>query len=851
MYRRDALQTILAGMASARVLASPPGSKGRAVDEGSNTLFPTNLPSRDWRQFRAHGLSTPACGVIFRRDRPPERGVPLGAIDTGRINLEQDGRFGHCTIYNSYCPERGPLNVPFLAVTVGKQVYLLSSHQDSYGEYMFNYVEKAKDIHYWGHYPVADLEFDMPGAPVGVGMRAWTPFILGDSAASNTPGAVFELHLRNRTNSAKDGRIVFNFPGPTQAEAQITADSPRQKVPFIPFAHTWIPVAKENTRVMRQVVRGAFSGLVVRSEKVKEIGYALGVIGDAEVHSGGGLIFPESPYKTGQTWSKVGTELPKVGDTHLASSAAEDEGPFGDRWLKARDTDFASSVSVAYQLQAREEKVVRFVLTWFAPMWIGEGSHTFLHMYANRYKDALDVAQFLSHNHESLLRRVLAWQDVIYSEERLPVWLRDSLVNMLYLFPINSLWAAARPPIGPWCRQDDGLFGLMDGIVEDPAIEPIPDTFYANTPLVYFFPDLALSTLRGYKAYQFASGAAVWIFGGVVGESDGGYQMTAGTEFAMPTPGYQTTTNGPCYVDMVDRYWQRTGDDKVLHEFYDSVKRNTTFTMNLRPEDGDDGIISVPSGNIDPQRKADQPGHHLEWFEAILWFGMTSHVGGIHLANLKMAQRMAEKVGDHEFARQCREWFEKGSRSMEDKMWAKGYYLAYSEPKTGKRSDDIFAYQLDGEWMVRFHGLPGVFRSERVKRTLGTITRTCLAVAPEGVANFATAEGKLPQGVGYGAIAYFTPELFMLAMTYMYAGEKDRGMEIARRGMHAMTIVEGSIWNQPNLISGDNGDRLFGSHYDQNMMLWALPAAWEGKDIAGACAPGSFVDRILEAAKGA
>ena len=39
-----------------------------------------------------------------------------------------------------------------------------------------------------------------------------------------------------------------------------------------------------------------------------------------------------------------------------------------------------------------------------------------------------------------------------------------------------------------------------------------------------------------------------------------GYEASAGTEFAMPTPGYQTTTNGPCYVDMVDRYLQRTGD---------------------------------------------------------------------------------------------------------------------------------------------------------------------------------------------------------------------------------------------------------------------------------------------------
>jgi hypothetical protein len=64
-----------------------------------------------------------------------------------------------------------------------------------------------------------------------------------------------------------------------------------------------------------------------------------------------------------------------------------------------------------------------------------------------------------------------------------------------------------------------------------------------------------------------------------------------------------------------------------------------------------------------------------------------------------------------------------------------------------------------------------------------------------------------------------------------------------------LTIIEGSLWNQPNVIAGDTGDRLFGSHYDQNMMLWALPAALQGKDIASFCAPGGFVDRILHAAR--
>ena len=80
------------------------------------------------------------------------------------------------------------------------------------------------------------------------------------------------------------------------------------------------------------------------------------------------------------------------------------------------------------------------------------------------------------------------------------------------------------------------------------------------------------------------------------------------------------------------------------------------------------------------------PGYHLEWFESILWFGMTSHVGGIHLANLKMMQRMANEIGDKDFALQCSSWLEDGSRSMENKMWAGTYYLTYKDEKLGKQS---------------------------------------------------------------------------------------------------------------------------------------------------------------------
>jgi uncharacterized protein (DUF608 family) len=750
--------------------------------------------------------------------------MPLGAIDTGRIDLQTDGTLGFCTAFNSIVPQRGPLDVPFLGMNVGGQKWLLCQPPGTSGEYMFAGMMTPSEIRYWGHYPMADMEFAMPGSPVDLSLRAWSPFIPGDSGVSNTPGAVFDVHLRNRTAEDQSGTLVFSFPGPTQGEAQIAANSPRKKVPYRIYGHTWVPVVEEQACPSREVVRGPFSGLVVGT--TEGTGYALGVTGDVDVRTGGGLN-EESVYGSGQAWGRSGTELP-------------DPGKY----------DLSGSISIAFNLPAGASKVVSFVLAWYAPWWIGEGPHTFMHMYATRFANAREVASLLTRRHDELLGRILAWQEVVYGEESLPLWLRESLVNILYLFPVNSFWAAARPPVGPWCRQEDGLFGLLDGIVEDPAIEPIPDTFYANAPLLFFFPDLALSTLRGYKAYQFANGAAVWIWGGVVGAAIGGYEITAGTEMAMPTPGYQTTTNGPCYVDMIDRYLQRTGDRKALEEFYDSARRNTAYTMGLRSEDGAEGIISVPRNNVDPENPSLPPGFHLEWFESVLWFGMTAHVGGIHLANLKMMERMATQIGDAAFAQQCRTWFDQGSHAMEEKMWTGSYYLAYFDEKLQKKSDDVFAYQLDGDWMSRFHGLGDVFRPARIRPTLATIRHACIDPWNYGAVNLARPNGDLAPYVGYGPNAFFVPEVYMLAMTYLYAGEDSAGLELARSCVESLNIRNLLTWNQPNLLRADNGDLLFGSHYDQNMMLWAMPAAIESKDIASFCAHDGFIDRILRAASG-
>ncbi|MDE3180927.1 MAG: hypothetical protein KGM47_14875 [Acidobacteriota bacterium] len=775
-------------------------------------LFPTEVPSNAWAEFSAAGFSEPACGIVYRKADDVPNGMPLGGVATGTLDLDTDGTFGYFNLFNSGVPTRGPLKYGFLGISVKDGTWILSTRA-------VTGINSAKDIHYWGHYPVADMEYELD-APVSVGARAWSPFIPGDAQLSNTPGAIFEVHLRNISNEAQKGALAFSFPGPTQAEAQISRTSPRTPFPLFGASD---PVAQGSIPARRREVKGdQFSGLSVSADTGN--GYVIGVMGADTARYGGGIWVHGYDYSTGQNWLAIRDRLP--------SAAAG---------------DFSSSMAVDFELQPDEEKVIRFVLAWSVPLWKGEKTNVFEHMYTLKYKNASAVVQDLATNHEGLLKRVLAWQQAVYTEKSLPAWLRESLVNILHLMSKTGYWAQAKPPLMAWVKKDEGLFGMSECPRECPQIECIPCSFYGNVPVVYFFPELARSTLRGYKGYQFANGAPPWVFGGCTAGSAEGYPATDPSDMATPSPGYQNTLNAPCYVDMFDRYWQTTGDDDLLKEFYPSLKRSVIYTINLRP--GPEGIISVPTGDRNPTQPHAKPGGGLDWFEGNGWFGMTPHVAGVHLAMLRMAERMAQNVGDAAFANQCQQWIQTGSRQMESKLWAGKYYLSYYEPEENKQSDLVFGYQLDGEWMTSYHGLPGVFQKDRVPVTLDTIKDTCVALNRFGASNFAQPDGKPVAHVGYGTYGYFPPEVYMLAATFIYNGQKDVGMRILKSCLEGISVKYGYTWTQPNVVDGNTGKRVYGADYYQNMILWIIPAALQGHDLKQAVAPGTLVAKVLKAAQ--
>ena len=178
-------------------------------------LFPGNLATGDWVSFPAEGYRAPVTGVIFR-DGKVHPGMPLGGLGTGFLSLGTDGTLDYAgTIFNTF-NARGvgyqntrdavpSYRYPFLAVAVEGKVSLLST-APAEG------VQKAKVIEYWGHYPVADIEYDLD-LPLKVGLRAWTPFLPGCAAESNTPGSVFEMHLRNRDAVPHKVTVAASFAG--------------------------------------------------------------------------------------------------------------------------------------------------------------------------------------------------------------------------------------------------------------------------------------------------------------------------------------------------------------------------------------------------------------------------------------------------------------------------------------------------------------------------------------------------------------------------------------------------------------------------------------------------------------
>ena len=264
-------------------------------------FFEYDLPANEWVEFEAEGFSTPITGVIYRT-ATPVRGMPMGGIGTGFMHLGPDGLLDRGTAFNSFLPPGGSpawsvaredipaYDQPLLGLALGEEVWILAlqkgklvkgfdalTDQTSLEGHagFFEKVRYAEELHYWGHYPVVDMEYETT-APIRVGARIWTPFLPGDEVASNTPGMVIEVRVRNTSSTFQKGSVIVNFPGFSEPEAVLGFRGAQMGL-------------RGSTAYPHDELQGELNGVRVHHEMEEyqnQVGYALGVIGEKPARIG-------------------------------------------------------------------------------------------------------------------------------------------------------------------------------------------------------------------------------------------------------------------------------------------------------------------------------------------------------------------------------------------------------------------------------------------------------------------------------------------------------------------------------------------------------------------------------------
>lgn len=670
----------------------------------------TNDGTRNrWSAIKAAGFASPVPGCIYDSTRL-DGGIPLGGLGTGYLTLEGSGKIGHCSIYNDIVPPRVD-NKEWLTIRVGETRIPLST---------------AK-ISYWGHHPVADIVTELAEVPLTIGIRAFSPLIVGDAAASNIPAALFEIEVENHGQAALQVELTVTPPKPPAGKAG--------------------QVALVGDGVTVQIEKDALRGTL-----------------SAKIGPGASQRF-------------------------------------------------------------------RLVFAWYFPHWRDSGNEAHVHRYGTRFASADAVAAYAWENYDSLLKRVLAWQNEIYQTD-MPDWLRDALVQGLYSLAKNTIWIAHTRQDEWW--NEDGWFTHSESHTGCPITETMVCRMHGHFPALFFFPELEATTLDAFRHFQI---------------SDGEVPFSYGLNTSMRDPRYhcQHPLNSGQYAQMIYRLYQRTHDRTQLSAFYASARDAIRYQFSL--DDDQDGLVN-DQAHVGPGEN--WPAN--QFYDIWPWWGTSAYVAGTWLATLACGRALAEDMGDDGFANECSEWLQRGQAAFEAKLWTGAYYRLWNDPANQRISDVSLANQLMVQWCTKVAGLPSLLPEANVLSALGIVEHKNMVATSYGVANGATLDGSAFDS-GYGGEIDFGKHTFVgeslcAAMTFMYHGRNEVGLEIARRIYEALALKSRSPWNQRCLIDSQSGLPVWGHDYYSNMVIWAVPMALAGEGVEQFTTQGGLVQRMLAAAAG-
>jgi len=284
------------------------------------------------------------------------------------------------------------------------------------------------------------------------------------------------------------------------------------------------------------------------------------------------------------------------------------------------------TVGVFDAVGAGQKAEVNFIVSWYFPnltfeLLKKEGGR----YYANKFNSSHEVAKYVELNFERLSTQTQLWCDTWYNQSTLPYWfLERTLLNISTLATTTVH------------RFQSGRFYAWEGIGSCPGT--CNHVWQYAQAVGRLFPALERDTRERVDL-------------GIAFHEDGHIGFRGEYDTQPAVDGQAGRILG------IYREHQMSADDTFLKKNWPKTKQAINFLLN-QDTNGDGMTDTQLENTLDAK-----------------WPGEIAWIVGLSIAAIKAGGKMAEEMGDVEFAKTCREYVVKGSGNMEKNLYNGEYFI--------------------------------------------------------------------------------------------------------------------------------------------------------------------------------
>ena len=646
-------------------------------------------------------------------------------------------------------------------------------------------------------YPFGRVSLRDPQMP-DVDIEGFNPLIPGDIDASSLPAAIIRFVVTNTTRSWMNVTVVGaieNFIGGNGTESATGGNINTV-------------ASSNNLHGIRMTAPELDPGAEAAGA------FVLAVIGADD----------ESTITTRTGWADAswGNSLLDFWDDLLDDGKLEPRNSRAERPI--------GSVASLVKIASGESHSFTFMMTWVFPnrrAWrsedhkLDQGEYTetvvgnhYAVLYPDPWEAAITVANDL---HELESRTRAAVTSIIRST--VPVAVREAA-----LFNISTL----RSPTV--FRTADGRFYGWEGVMDHvgSCFGTCTHVWGYEFATSFWFSELAWSFRE--TQYELMTG------------NDGMMSFRAGLPIEDSKKWRLAAADGQmaCLVHLYHD-WRLSGDDDRLRRLWPAARRSLEFAWISGGWDADkDGVMEGCQHNT----------------MDVEYYGPNPQMGTWYLAALKACSELADHLGEHDFAAECRSLFVHGSAWIDENLFTGEYYRHEIRPvgeggyiapglrhsSMGARDlnnpesqlgDGVLIDQLVGQYAARLTGLGNVLDPGHVRKALDTIyarnftkdlsthfnhMRSYALQDEAGVLMCTYEAGKRPKR----PFPYFNEIMtgfeYTAAVGLLQDGDRAKGIE----------IIEAIRARYNGLRRNPFNEAECGHHYARAMASWSAFVAWNG-----------------------